>query len=180
MLLANVSLLHIDAVDKPSALAIPVRTEHDVIPAHHPLAHLARLPIKSPVLEAIAPLPAHAVIRILILVPELDCNAVVGEGKELLAEAVVALAGPFGGQKGNDGVGAGEEVVAVAPDAVNGVGLRDSRRISSPCSEHGTARVDYRSRYSALLGVPRVLGRLDLLPGGVLGEGGFDICHCTG
>lgn len=45
------------------------------------------------------------------------------EGEELFAEAVVELFLPFGGEEGDDGVGAGEEVRAVAPDAIRRIGF---------------------------------------------------------
>lgn len=130
MLLSNLNILHIHTIHKPSALSIPVRAEKDVVPTHHPLAHLPRLPIKGPVLEAIAPLPAHSIFRILKLVPELHGNAIIGEGEDLLAEPVALFPIPLLSQEVDDGFRSGEKRGAIAPDAVCRVGLRDSGGIS--------------------------------------------------
>lgn len=128
--LPNLHLFHIHSLHKPSSLSIPIRSKDDVITTHHPLPHFPRLPVKGPVLESIAPFPAHPVIRILVLIPELDGNPIIGEGKHLLKEPVAAFPLPFGGQEVDDGVGPGEEVAAVAPDGIGSVGLRDSGWIS--------------------------------------------------
>lgn len=77
-------------------------------------------------LDAVAPLPRHALERVLVLVPELHGDAVAAVvGEEFLAEAVGALAGPFVGEEGFDGGVAGEEGGAVAPGGGGGVGGGD-------------------------------------------------------
>ena len=95
MLFPDPNILHINTIYKPSSIAIPIRTKKNIIPTHHPLTHLPGLTIKSPVLEAIAPLPAHPIISILILVPELDSDAIIGEGEEFFAKSIAVLTVPF-------------------------------------------------------------------------------------
>lgn len=177
MLLPNVHLIHINAVNKPSPLSIPVRSQQNIIPAHHPLTHLA-LAIKSPVLKPVTALPTHPVLHVLILVPELYSNAILGKGKQLLAQTVVAFPRPFGSQEVDDGFCSGEEGGAVAPDAVRGVGLRHARGIST-WTDAVSGPAEWVGQWIVvLLGVPRVLGSLDLFAGGVVGEGGFNVSHC--
>jgi hypothetical protein len=57
-------------------------------------------------------------------------DAIVAEGKELLAQTVVTLALPLGCEESNDGLGAGEERGAVTPDAGRSIALSDSWRVS--------------------------------------------------
>lgn len=89
----------------------------NIVPAHLPLAHAAVLG-KRPVLEPVAALPLHAVVGVLVLVPELDRNLVAGKGEELLAEPVALFLFPLPGQESFDILGACEKGRAVAPDAV--------------------------------------------------------------
>lgn len=115
MFLRNVDLVHIHALHKPP-LRLP---DGDVVPAHLPLAHQ---PVRRerPVLEPVGPPPlARGVVP---LVPELHRDLVVGEGEQLLAQAVALLALPLLRQEGLDGVPARQEGGAVAPDRVRGVG----------------------------------------------------------
>lgn len=63
-----------------------------------PLPHLSVWG-KGPILQAVAPLPLHAVVGILELIPELYGNFVVGKGKELLAQPVVLFPLPLLGQQ---------------------------------------------------------------------------------
>lgn len=70
----------------------------DIIAAHVPLPHFAVLG-EGPVLQAVAPLPLHAVMRILELIPELYSNLVVGKSEEFLAQPVVFLLLPLLGQE---------------------------------------------------------------------------------
>lgn len=81
MFLSNRDIFHVSTIHKPPTVSITVRADEHVIPTHHPLAHLPRLPVKSPVLETIAPLPAHPVLGVLILIPELHRDSVIREGK---------------------------------------------------------------------------------------------------
>lgn len=67
---------------KPLSLSIPVLSNHDIIPTHHPLLHFPIL-VKRPMLDPIASLPFHFIHGILILIPELHGDSVVLEGEEL-------------------------------------------------------------------------------------------------
>lgn len=121
MLLRNSHLIHIfHIICKPPSL-LPNK---DIIPTHLSLPHNA-LFIVRPILQAIAPLPLHPVVSILILVPELHGDLVVREGEELLAQTVVLLLVPLGGQELDDLFAAFQEDVAVAPDRVLGVRKAD-------------------------------------------------------
>lgn len=70
----------------------------DIIAAHLPFAHL---PIvgKGPVFETIAALPFQAIVGVLVLIPELDSNLVLGKSEQLLAQSVVLLFLPLLGQE---------------------------------------------------------------------------------
>ncbi len=50
MLPADKDVTDINPVDEPTLFAIPVCAENQIITAHHALAHLPSLPIKSPIL----------------------------------------------------------------------------------------------------------------------------------
>ena len=54
-------------------------------------------------------------MRVLILVPELDGDAIVGESKELLAQPVVFFFLPFLCEELDDGIATLEEGVPVSP-----------------------------------------------------------------
>lgn len=86
-------------------------TDLNVVPAHLALPHLAILR-ERPILEAIAPLPLHVVISILVFIPgpvswrvphrdspsiapELDSNLIVRESEKLLSQTVALLPFPF-------------------------------------------------------------------------------------
>ena len=83
------------------------------------------------------------------LVLEAHRDPVAVERPEVLAQRVVELALPLAREELDDLGAAVDELVAVAPQRVLGVGARDPLRVA---------------------GVPGVLGRLDLLAGGLLGE----------
>src|SRR5262249_32679021 len=103
------------------------------------------------VLVAVAAPPlARAVVR---LVLEANGDAVALVAPQLLAQLVVELARPLALQELLDGLAALEELVAVAPLRVLGVGEADAL---------GIARV------------PSVLGDLDLAPRALLVERGKD------
>lgn len=80
MLLPNLHPVDIHTVPKP-----PITLSNlYIIPAHHTLPHPAILR-EGPILQAIATLPLHPVVGILVLVPELDSDLVVAKSEELLA-----------------------------------------------------------------------------------------------
>lgn len=88
-------------------------------------------------------------MRILVLVPKLDGDLVVGEGEKFFAEPVVLLLLPLLGQEVFDGGSPGEEDASVTPYAVGGV-----------CS----------GAFLGILSVPQILCLLDLGTRGLLGE----------
>ena len=130
MLLPNLRLVNIHPIHKPPPLPIPIGSNQDIIPTHHPLTHLPRLAVESPVLQPVAALPAQPIVRVLELVPELHGDPVVREREQLLPQTIPPLALPLRGQELDDALGSGEEGGAVAPDTGRGVGLRDSDGVS--------------------------------------------------
>ena len=134
MLLRDLDGILVDTVLEPPFSLL----NNNIIAAHLPLAH-ATIICKRPVLEAITPLPLPT-RSILVLVPELDCDFIVGKGEELFPQDVMLLFLPFAGQELDNGCGAGEELVAIAPDAVRRVGFDDFYRI--PCCSSIRWRVE--------------------------------------
>ena len=129
VLLRDLHTIHIDTFFEPPSIL----DDFDIITTHLPLPHHPILR-ERPVLQPITPLPLHAIVRILVLVPELHRNLISAECEELLAQLVVVFFVPLPGQEGDDFVGAGEEFVAVAPDGVDGVaGFGDVFGISGGC-----------------------------------------------
>jgi len=119
MLLGDVDSIHINTIFEPPL----VFGYQNIISAHLPLAHSAVLS-ERPVLKTVTPLPLHAIMRVLILVPELHRDLVIGECEQLLAQAVVLFLLPFLGQEVNNRICAREESVAVPPDGVGCVRFR--------------------------------------------------------
>jgi hypothetical protein len=101
----------------------------DIITAHLPLPHPAILR-KRPILETVAALPLHTIMRVLVLVPELDSNLVFGERKQLLAKTVALLPLPFLGQEFLNPYRTGEERRPVSPDAVRRIRFGNCLQIS--------------------------------------------------
>jgi hypothetical protein len=139
----------------PEEFAVGGR-DGEVVDAGFAAAHEA-LVVELPelVAEAAPPL-AGGVVR---LVDEADGHAVFSKAPEFLAQAVFVLASPLGGEELDDGVAAGDELVAVAPAAAGGVGEGDRVGVA---------------------GVPGVLGLADFEGRGFEGEGCFgfkDVQH---
>ena len=67
---------------------------------------------------------------ILIFVPELDCDLVLGPSEEFFTEAVVLLLLPFLGEEVDDLFSSVDEPVSVAPDTVLGISQRYFGRVS--------------------------------------------------
>lgn len=163
-LLRHTLIVHIDTIDIPSALdaflgyghPITIPAQDDVIRTHLSLSHLPRLPVKRPVLETVRALPLHAVVPILVFIPELHGNLVVGEGKQFLAKTVVGFLLPLFREERDDLLGAHEEVVPVAPNRVGRVAV---------------------GNLFGVTGVPHVLGEFDFLPGCCEGEWRFEGGH---
>ena len=127
-------LRNVDNVDIDTFLAPPlILGDGDLIATHLPLPHPA-VSSKGPVLEAIATFP-QACIPVKVLVPELHSNLIVAKSEKLLPQAIVRLPGPFAGQESDDGVGAGEKLVSVSPDAVFSVGFGHGEGISAQMSD---------------------------------------------
>src|SRR5215467_14307095 len=103
--------------------------------------------VELPQFVAVAAVPLPGGVVRLVLEPHGDAVAV--ERPQVLAQRVVQFPAPLAAQELYDLRPAGEELVPVPPDRVLGVGPRDPLRVA---------------------GVPRVLGGLHLLPGGLLGE----------
>ena len=117
-----------------------------VVDARLAAAHVS-LGVELPLLVAVAAPPLAA--RIAALVLEANGDPVVRERPEVLPERIVQLAVPLAAEELDDRRTAGQELVAIAPLRVLGVGAGHPLRIA---------------------GVPRVLRRLHLLAGGLLGE----------
>ena len=121
MRLRNFHRVHIRSISEPASLF----PNNDIVTAHLPLPHLAILG-KRPVFQPVTPLPFHAIVCILILVPELHSDFVILETEELLAQAIVLLLLPLGGEEGMNFGMAGQEDVAIAPDGGGRVGFDDT------------------------------------------------------
>src|SRR5215470_14605392 len=128
----------------------------DVVDAGVALAHQ---PVggERPHLVAVAAPPLAGVVVPFIL--EAHGDAVGGEGPQLLPQAIVELLGPFAPQELLDRGAAGEELAAVAPLRILGVGERDALGIAA---------------------VPGILGGLDLGLRAVSGEGRLDVRRRAG
>src|SRR5579875_2506445 len=111
--------------------------------AHQPVV------VELPQLVAVAAEPLAVAVMALVL--EADVDPVLPEAPQALAQHVIELALPFGGEELDYLRTAGDELVAVAPDRVLGIGEADPVGIA---------------------GVPGVLGRLDLGDGAVEVERG--------
>ena len=120
------------AEDPP--LGLPDR---DVVDTRLPAAHQAML-VELPLLVAVAaPPPA---LRVMGLVLEPDRDPVLAERPQVLAQGIVELAVPLGGEELDDRGPPGEESVAVAPGRFDGVRARGrgySRRPRRPAPWSG-------------------------------------------
>src|SRR5579859_7816597 len=101
--------------------------DRDVVDAGLPPAHQAVL-VELPQLVAVAapPLTLHVVGLVL----EPDGDPVRPEGPQVLAQRVVQLAVPLGGEELDDRAPPGEEGVAVAPGRIDGVRACDALGIA--------------------------------------------------
>src|ERR1700754_1586317 len=138
-------------VGRPRAGIVPAELplglfDRHVVDARVALRHQPFL-VEEPVLVAVGAEPLAGVRA--PLVGEAHRDPVVGEGPELLDQAVVVLPFPLLGQELDDLVGPGDEAGAIAPAAVGGVGLGAALWVA---------------------GVPGVLGGADLLDRGLSGE----------
>jgi len=109
------------------------------------LHHASR--IELPILVSVRAEPVAAVV--MPLISEAHGNSVVAEGPEFLDQAIIELLVPFTGEEGDDLRPPVDELRAVTPAAVFGVGQGDPFGVPA---------------------VPGVLGGPDLLGGGLRGE----------
>ena len=108
-----------------------------VVDAGDAAAHVALL-VKFPVLVAVG---AKPVFRIIVpFVGEADGDAISLKSPKLFDEAIVQFLVPLAGQEFNDGVASSQELGAVAPDAVDGVGEGDTLGVAGVPGVFGEAR----------------------------------------
>ncbi len=107
-------------------------------------------------LNAIAALPDHGVVRVPVLVPKLHSDPVVLLREQFLAQPVPLLLLPFLRQELLNRGASAQEGAAVAPDGGRGVGL---------------------GYLGGVLGVPEGLGGFHFFVGGCEGEGGSVVGH---
>jgi hypothetical protein len=176
MLLRDIDSIDIDSIFEPPLF----RRDLNIIPAHLPLSHPAIL-CKRPVFEAIATLPLHSIMFVLVLVPELDCDLVVRESEQFLAQAVLnrhqhyptgllqkaspirCFLLPLRSQELDNGFGAGQKAATVPPDGVSRVRFSDGGWVSwIVWSGLGNMRNIIMCKVS--LGVPEILRLLHLRP----------------
>src|SRR6516165_9673651 len=127
--------------DAPLALVDGHVVDARLTAPHQPLL------VELPQFVAVAAVPLTGGVVRLVLEPDGDPVAV--ERPHVLAQRVVQFAAPLAPQELGDLRAPGEELVPVPPHRIHGVGARDPLRVP---------------------GVPGVLGGLDLLAGGRLGE----------
>src|SRR5215510_206637 len=133
--------------ERPVILALRL-SDRKVVDAGQAEPHQA-LVVELPVLVAVRAEPVSGIV--VALVGETDGDAAPLEGPQLLDEAIVELAGPLPGEESDDLLASVEELRAVPPARVGGVGLGDLLGIA---------------------GVPGILGQTDLLRRGLAGERG--------
>ena len=132
-------LRYLDRIDIKVILEPPlVFGYQDIITTHLPFAHLSIFG-ERPVLQAIAPLPLHTIVCVLILIPELNSNLVVAECKELLSQTVALFFLPLSGQELDYGFATGQKLVPVSPYTIRGISLGDGLRFSADGQPYYTA-----------------------------------------
>lgn len=114
--------------------------------------------------------PLHAVMRVLVFIPELYCDPVRVKGEELLSQLVALFLIPFLCQEGDYCLGAREEVVSVSPYTIRGICLGYTFRVSGFMS-----LATGLGRNENLLSVPQILGLFHFGIGSLLGE--WRRCH---
>lgn len=110
MLFRDLNGIDVHPVLKPPLVLVDL----DIISTHLPLPH-APILCERPVFEPVTSLPLHRIVAVLILVPELDGNLIVGPGEKLLAKAIIFLLFPLPGEEIDDIVSAGKKPIAIAP-----------------------------------------------------------------
>src|SRR4029077_10384752 len=108
------------APQRPVELAV-LRADRKVVDARQPPRHEAAR-VEFPVFVAVGAVPLTAVVVALVRKP--DADPILSEGPDLLDEAVIESPRPRALQELHDRLASGEELGAVAPDAVRAVGER--------------------------------------------------------
>lgn len=122
VLVADRNLININSFNKPSSFTIPILPKKHIIATHHTLTHLSSLPIKGPIFQPITSLPSQLIISVLILIPELNRNAIITKCEKFLAQTITLLSRPLGCQELDNFLSSREERCAIAPDAVGCIG----------------------------------------------------------
>jgi hypothetical protein len=135
----------------------------NIISAHLPLTHLSVFG-ERPILETITPLPLHAIMRVLELVPELHRDLVIRKGKQLFPQTIVLFFLPLLREEVFYRFSTSNEGSPVPPDAIGCIGLGDHFGVPVKVSRHQGQRM----RLS--LKIPEVLCLLDLCMGRFAGE----------
>ena len=91
MLLRDVDSIDIHSILEPALFGRNI----NIITTHLPFAHTTII-CESPVLQTITPLPLHPIVLILVLIPELHRNLVVGKGEQFFAQTIRLLLLPLG------------------------------------------------------------------------------------
>lgn len=116
--------IDIDAIFEPPVLLL----DSNVVSAHLALPHLPIL-CECPILQAVTAFPLHFIVRILVLIPELDGDLVILESEELLPQTVALLFLPLLRQELFDRSGADKEGTTVSPDGVRCVSFGYELRV---------------------------------------------------
>src|SRR5688572_131173 len=114
------------SAERPMEFAL-ARRDRQVIDARDAALHEPAI-VELPVLVAVGAIPLAAIVTPFIRKP--NGNAVAVTRPKLFDEPIVDFLGPFAGQEVPYRFAAGQELGAVAPDAIGRVGERDALRIS--------------------------------------------------
>src|SRR5262249_11985128 len=111
---------------RPVIFAVPFG-DGKVVDASDTPPHQAALR-ELPVLVAVAPEPVSAIV--MPLIGKAHGDTIVAKGPQLLDQTIIELAVPFACQEGDDLLAPAQELHAVPPHAVLGIGKRDSPWLS--------------------------------------------------
>jgi hypothetical protein len=82
MLRSDFHRINVDAIHKPPASSVSVRSQDHIIAGHHAFFHLTIL-VESPVFKPITSRPLVSIRGILEFIPELDGNTIVSKREQL-------------------------------------------------------------------------------------------------
>ena len=109
------------AAERPVELAVGF-FDGEIVDAGVAMMHDAVL-VEFPVLVSVGAIPVSGVV--VALVSKADCDACAVEGPELFDETIVEFAAPLSCEECDDLLAAADELCAVSPLAIDGVGERD-------------------------------------------------------